>query len=97
MNKAIQKVDDMIGLLVSGIEQRKLGSCVNIIIVSDHGKYSELRFCLVASQISNGHGRMFCFFYHLLYSVSALVWILSFADGFNTRIDLQYNRFRYDT
>lgn len=37
VNKAIQKVDDMIGRLVSGIEQRKLGSCVNIIIVSDHG------------------------------------------------------------
>lgn len=37
VNKAIKNVDDMIGRLVNGIKQRKLSSCVNVIVVADHG------------------------------------------------------------
>ena len=32
-------MDDMISRLVSGIKDRQLDDCTNIIIVSDHGKF----------------------------------------------------------
>ena len=37
VNQAVKNVDDMIGRLVNGIKQRKLSSCVNVIVVADHG------------------------------------------------------------
>eukprot|EP00794_Sanderia_malayensis_P008019 gene8019-8878_t len=36
-NNAIKYVDNMVGRLVDGIKKRNLLSCVNIIVVSDHG------------------------------------------------------------
>lgn len=62
MNEAIKKVDDMIGRLVNGIEKRKLSSCVNIVLVSDHGKFVFLSYLqnvityapgVIATQIGN--------------------------------------------
>eukprot|EP00795_Rhopilema_esculentum_P004153 gene4153-20335_t len=37
VNKAIKRVDDIIGRLVDGIRKRNLSSCVNIVMTSDHG------------------------------------------------------------
>lgn len=45
--KALLNVDKMIGLLMEGLKQRRLHRCVNVILLSDHGKYRHifLIFC----------------------------------------------------
>ncbi|XP_054709954.1 venom phosphodiesterase-like [Uloborus diversus] len=37
VNQALKKVDDMVARLFSGLQQRKIVGCVNVVILSDHG------------------------------------------------------------
>lgn len=35
---ALERVDKVVGLLMDGLKQMNLHNCINIILVSDHGK-----------------------------------------------------------
>lgn len=35
---ALERVDKVVGLLMDGLKQMNLHNCVNIILISDHGK-----------------------------------------------------------
>ena len=38
VNETLTKVDNSIGRLVKGLKERGIYDCVNLIVVSDHGK-----------------------------------------------------------
>lgn len=36
---ALQRVDNIVGMLMDGLKQMNLHKCLNIIFISDHGKF----------------------------------------------------------
>lgn len=41
---ALQRVDKIVGMLMDGLKQMNLHKCVNIIFVSDHGKFDIIKY-----------------------------------------------------
>jgi len=44
--EALLNVDRLIGQLMDGLKQRHLDKCVNLVLLSDHGKYCDSLLCL---------------------------------------------------
>ena len=38
VNESLKKSDNMVEMIMNGLRDRKLDTCVNFMIVSDHGK-----------------------------------------------------------
>lgn len=41
---ALQRVDNIVGMLMDGLKQMNLHKCLNIIFISDHGKFEFIKY-----------------------------------------------------
>lgn len=44
---ALQRVDAIVGMLMDGLKQMNLHKCLNIIFISDHGKFVFIKYVTI--------------------------------------------------